>query len=603
MSFPLEDYALLGDTETAALVRRDGTLDWACLPRFDSDACFAALLGTPDHGEWALAPADADVRTTRAYRENSMVLETTHTSEGGTVRVLDAMVVEGKHTRILRRVEGVRGAVPMRTRIRIRFEFGKIVPWVWQVDGGIIAVAGPDGLVLRTPIALVGEDCTHTGEFTVRAGDAVDFDLAYFPSHLDAPPPIDVGRLLASTDRWWKSWSERAVYDGPHRELVHRSLITLKALTYAKTGAIVAAPTLGLPEQLGGVRNWDYRYCWIRDSTFTLIALLNGGFEEEARAFREWLLRAIAGSVDQLQIMYGLRGERRLSEWEADWLPGYARSRPVRIGNGAAKQFQLDVYGEALDMTWQGRRSGIPRNDQAWAMMIEVLASLEERWSKPDQGLWESRGDPKHYVESKVMAWVAFDRALRIVEEFGVDGPVAKWRGLRDLIHADVCAKGWDPKRQTFTQSYGSKELDAATLLIPLVGFLPGDDPRVRGTIAAIERELTVDGFVYRYLQSGSKTDGFPAGEGTFLACTAWLADAYLVSGERDKALATLDRLRGVCNDVGLLSEEYDVNRKRLVGNFPQAFSHVGLVNTIFNLHHDDKPAEQRSQGESQTLV
>jgi GH15 family glucan-1,4-alpha-glucosidase len=484
----------------------------------------------------------------------------------------------------------------MRTAIKIRFDYGSIVPWVRKTERGIRAIAGPDGLALYADVPLEGRDYAHVAEFTVRAGESVCFELVYFPSHVAQPAPIDVAAAIDELDRWWTSWSSRFTYDGPYRTLVRRSLITLKALAFAPSGGIVAAPTASLPERLGGVRNWDYRYCWIRDATFVLVSLLNAGYREEAQAWREWLLRAAAGNPGRLQILYGLRGERRILETEADWLCGYGDARPVRLGNAASGQFQLDVYGEAIDVLYQARRGGLPPSHEEWSVAKAIVETVERRWNEPDRGLWEIRGEPRHFVHSKVLAWVALDRAICFVEELGADGPVDRWRALRRRIHDDVCTHGWDPRRETFTQSYGSKELDAATLLIPLVGFLPPDDPRVVSTVRAVERELLRDGFLLRYSPTSSDVDGLPPGEGAFLACNFWLADAYCVSGRRDDAQATFERLIGIANDLGLLAEEYSVAQQRMVGNFPQAFSHVGLVNTAFNLHAAEKPAEQRGR-------
>jgi GH15 family glucan-1,4-alpha-glucosidase len=483
----------------------------------------------------------------------------------------------------------------MRTRIKLRFDYGAIVPWVSAIDGGFRAVAGPDAAAFYADVPLEGRDFAHEATFTVAAGETVSFELAYCPSHLHLPKRIDVASTVRHTAAWWGRWARRFRYDGPHRELVLRSLLTLKALTYAPTGAIAAAPTMALPEKLGGVRNWDYRYCWVRDAAFVLVALHNAGYHDEAHAWREWLVRAAAGNPEKLQILYGLRGERRIGEFEADWLRGYAGSSPVRIGNAARSQFQLDVYGEVVDALYQARRKGLPPNREEWELAKAIVATVEERWRDPDRSLWEIRGEPRCFVHSRVMAWVALDRALQAVERFHVDGPVERWRAVRDAIHDDVCAHGYDAARGTFTQSYGSKELDAATLLIPLVGFLPPDDPRVLGTIANVERELMRDGFLLRYSPSDARLDGLPPGEGSFIVCTFWLVDAYAMCGRRDEAHALFERAIGVANDVGLLSEEYDVHRRRLVGNFPQAFSHVGLVNSAFNLHAAEKPFEQRS--------
>jgi GH15 family glucan-1,4-alpha-glucosidase len=595
MSRPIEDYALIGDTRTAALVCRTGSIDWLCLPHFDSGAVFAALVGDDDNGNWSLAPQGHAVAIKRVYREDSMVLETTYELEGGSrVQVVDAMVVGSEVPRVLRLVIGLNGRVAMRSQIRIRFDYGLVVPWIHRASGTVVAVAGPDAVALYADVPLRGQDLSTVAEFWVGPGDRVGFEMAYYPSYHEQPGPSDVVIALRRTDVFWREWARTCRYDGPWREVVIRSLLTLKALTDAETGAVLAAPTTSLPEQFGGVRNWDYRYCWLRDATFVLVALLNAGYEEEAFAWRAWLLRAVAGNPGQIQILYGLRGERRLPEFEAAWLCGYADSRPVRIGNAAAEQLQLDVYGEVADVIYQGRRAGLPPDSEEWSLTKAVVEAVEKRWSEPDRGLWEVRGPPRPFVHSKVLAWVALDRAICSIEKFRLDGPLDRWRALRDTIHAEVCSKGYDPKRETFTQSYGSGEIDAAALLIPLVGFLPPTDPRVVGTVAAVERELLVDGFVRRYTHPSLDTDGLPPGEGAFYACGFWLADNYVLQKRRKDARALFERLIGSANDVGLLSEEYDVAGRRLAGNFPQAFSHVGLVNTAYNLAADSKPAEQR---------
>jgi len=595
MSKPIEDYALIGDTRTAALVARDGSIDWLCLPSFDSGACFAALVGDEENGSWALAPEAHAIAIKRAYREDSMVLETVYELEGGgRVRVVDAMLAGSETPRLVRLVTGEAGHVAMRSQMRIRFDYGQIVPWIHRSSGTVVAVAGPDALALYSDVALRGEDLSTVAEFWVGPGERVGFEMAYFASYEEQPGPSDVPTALRRTDVFWREWARTCRYDGPWRDIVMRSLLTLKALTDARTGAVLAAPTTSLPECVGGVRNWDYRYCWLRDATFVLVALLNAGYEEEAFAWRAWLLRAVAGNPDQIQILYGLRGERRLPEFEAPWLRGYADSRPVRIGNAAAEQLQLDVYGEVSDVMYQAHRAGLQPDIDEWSLTCAVVEAVEKRWSEPDRGLWEVRGPCRPFVHSKVLAWVALDRAICAIEKYGLDGPLERWRALRDHIHAEVCAKGYDPKRETFTQSYGSKEIDAAALLIPLVGFLPPSDPRIVGTVAAVERELLVDGFVKRYTQPNVDTDGLPPGEGAFYACGFWLADNYVLQKRRKDARALFERLIGTANDVGLLSEEYDCAGKRLVGNFPQAFSHVGLVNTAYNLAADSKPAEQR---------
>lgn len=592
----LEDYAVIGDTQAMALVGRSGSIDWLCLPRFDSGACFAALLGTPRHGRWLLAPAGAVQKIERRYRESSLVLETTfHTSEGA-VRVVDAMPLRDRNPDVVRLVEGISGTVRMRLELVIRFDYGHIVPWVQTIDGRLRAIAGPDALVLTTPVRTHGEEMATVAELDVHAGEAVPFALTWYPSHERVPEPVDVGRAIDDTDRYWRAWSSRCRDRGRYREDIVRSLIALKALTYAPTGGIVAAGTTSLPESLGGVRNWDYRYCWLRDATFTLYALMHGGYREEASAWRDWLLRAVAGDPSKLQIMYGASGERRLDERTLEWLPGYEGSRPVRIGNAAAGQLQLDVYGEVLDAFHQARRLGIPPDPASWRLQTAICDWLESSWNQPDEGLWEIRGPRRDFTHSKVMAWVAMDRAVKAVEHFGMEGPVDRWREVRAAIHADVCRRGYDAQLGTFTEAYGSKRLDASLLLMPSVGFLPASDPRVRATIAAIEKTLLHDGFVMRYLTSeGQSSDGLPGREGAFLACSFWLADAYVLSGREAEAAALFERLLALRNDVGLLSEEYDVRRRRLVGNFPQAFSHVALINTARSLGGGPGPVQSRN--------
>jgi GH15 family glucan-1,4-alpha-glucosidase len=595
MTRPIEDYALIGDTRTAALVCRDGSIDWLCLPRFDSGACFAALVGDDENGAWTLTPKGHATAIRRAYREDSMVLETTYELEdGGRVRIVDAMLPGSDVPRVVRLVVGEAGRVAVRSQMRIRFDYGQVVPWIHRASGTVVAVAGPDALALYADVPLRGEELSTVAEFWVGSGDRVGFEAAYFASYRQQPGPSDVMTALRHTDVFWREWARTCRYEGPYRDMVVRSLLTLKALTDARTGAVLAAPTTSLPERIGGVRNWDYRYCWLRDATFVLVALLNAGYEEEAFAWRGWLLRAVAGNPDQLQILYGLRGERRIPEFEVPWLRGYADSRPVRIGNAAAQQVQLDVYGEVADVMYQAHRAGLAPDTNEWALATAVVEAVEKHWSEPDRGLWEVRGPARPFVHSKVLAWVALDRAICTIERFGMEGPIDRWRALRAQIHDEVCANGYDPKRETFTQSYGSDEIDAATLLIPLVGFLPPDDPRVKGTVRAVERELLVDGFVKRYTQPSLDTDGLPPGEGAFYACGFWLADNYVLQNRRKDAAKLFERLIGTANDVGLLSEEYDLERKCLVGNFPQAFSHVGLVNTAFNLAGDSKPADQR---------
>lgn len=595
MPMRLEDYALIGDCHTAALVGRDGSIDWLCLPRFDSGACFAALLGTQEHGRWLLAPAVPVRRTTRRYREGTLVLETTHETDEGTVTVVDCMPPRSQEPDLVRIVVGQSGQVPMRMQLVIRFDYGSVVPWVRRRPDGMQAVGGPDTVHLYADIAVHGEKMTTVAEFTVQAGQRVPFHLVWHPSHEPPPSPIDPEETVRQTEQWWHEWSGRCTYVGPWKEAVLRSLITLKALTYAPTGGIAAAVTTSLPEHLGGVRNWDYRYCWVRDATFTLYALLSNGYTAEACAWRDWLLRAVAGTPSQLNIMYGLSGERRLTEVELEWLPGYEHSRPVRIGNAAYQQFQLDVFGEVLDSLHQASRAGLPPDENAGRVQRALLDYLESAWQKPDEGLWEVRGPQRHFTHSKVMAWVAFDRAIKGVEQFALPGPIEQWRRLRAHIHQDICRQGFDATHNTFVQHYGGQELDASLLMIPLVGFLPPSDPRVQGTVAAVERELLRGGFVDRYVTHPG-VDGLPPGEGAFLACTFWLADCYSLLGRHQEARDLFERLLALRNDVGLLSEEYDPVAGRLVGNFPQAFSHIGLVNTACNLSRLAGPATQRQQ-------
>jgi GH15 family glucan-1,4-alpha-glucosidase len=589
----LEDYALIGDCETAALVGRDGSIDWLCVPRFDSGACFAALLGTPEHGRWLLTPRDPIRQIRRRYREGTLILETAFETDDGAVTVVDFMPPRSQQLDLVRLVVGRRGHVAMRMELVLRLDYGSIIPWVRRTERGIRAIAGPDALQLYTDVTLRGEQFTTVADFTVSEGQRVPFVLVWHPSHLPPPPPSDAEDTLRQTEHWWQAWSKRCTYEGPWREAVMRSLITLKALTYAPTGGIVAAPTTSLPERLGGVRNWDYRYCWVRDATFTLYALISSGYIGEARAWREWLLRAVAGTPSQLNIMYGLAGERRLSELELEWLPGYEGAAPVRIGNAAYHQFQLDVYGEMMDLLYVAARLGLKPDDDAWRLQRALLDFLASAWRQPDEGIWEMRGPKRHFTHSKVMAWVAVDRVIKAVEHFGVEGPVERWRQLRDIIHAEVCQRGFDAERNTFVQYYGGKALDASLLMIPLVGFLPPSDARVRGTVEAITRHLMTDGFVARY-PTTPEVDGLPAGEGAFLACTFWLADALALLGRRDEARQLFERLLGLRNDVGLLSEEYDTAAHRLVGNFPQAFSHISLINTAWNLSAGEGPAAHR---------
>jgi len=583
----IEDYGLIGDLQTAALVGRNGSIDWLCFPRFDSGACFAALLGTEENGRWLLAPDCEVERVERRYRDNSLVHELDFHTEDGSARVIDFMPPRGVDPDVVRIVEGLEGTVRMRMQLVIRFDYGSIVPWVRRSsDGSLVAIAGPDAVVLQTPVDIRGENLHTVAEFTVSAGERIPFTLTWFPSHHDAVAAIDPEQALADTCSFWREWLNSCTYAGRWHEAVLRSLMVLKALTYGPTGGIVAAPTTSLPERIGGVRNWDYRYCWLRDATFALDALLENGFVDEARGWRSWLLRAVAGDPDDLQIMYGPAGERRLTEFELPWLDGYAGSKPVRVGNGASEQFQLDVYGEVLDVLYQARRRGLEADDAAWALVRHLLEELESRWHEPDEGIWEVRGPRRHFTHSKVMAWVAFDRGLRLIEEFERVGPAARWRRVRDKIHAEVLECGFDEELGSFVQSYGSKRLDASLLTIPLVGFLPPDDPRVAGTLEAVRRDLLHDGFVRRYVHDEDidTVDGLPPGEGAFFLCSFWFVDNLALLGRIDEAVEMFERLLALRNELGLLSEEYDPGDRRLVGNFPQAFSHIGLINTALLL-------------------
>ncbi|HET6794392.1 MAG TPA: glycoside hydrolase family 15 protein [Acidimicrobiales bacterium] len=598
MSRPIEDYAVIGDTHTAALVSTEGSIDWLCVPRFDSGACFAAILGDERHGRWKIAPAGPVTAVRRRYRGDGLVLETEFDTAEGTVRLIDCMPPREKVPQVVRMVEGVRGSVPMRMELIIRFDYGQTVPWVRRVGGALHAIAGPDALNFWSPVRARGRDLTHTADFTVGAGQDVPFILAWYPSHEEAPRPLAARYVVEETEEWWESWAHQCTYEGPWRDLVMRSLATLKALTYAPTGGIVAAATTSLPETLGGERNWDYRYCWLRDATFTLMSLMGAGYHDEAMCWRDWLLRAVAGDPKEIQIMYGPAGERRLDERELQWLPGYEGSRPVRVGNAAAGQFQLDVYGEVLDALHQARSVGIADSSSAWDLQRALLDFLESGWSQPDEGIWEVRGPRRQFTHSKVMAWVAMDRAVQGVERSGLEGPVDRWRAVRQQIHDEVLSEAWNPDLGAFTQYYGSDQLDASLLLIPLVGFLPADDPRVKGTVAAIEKNLVSDGLVLRYRTSDDgAVDGLTGREGTFLACSFWLADNYTLMGRRDEARRLFERLAGLANDVGLLAEEYDPVAGRMVGNFPQAFSHVSLVNSARNLVGADGPARDRRHG------
>jgi GH15 family glucan-1,4-alpha-glucosidase len=572
----IEDYAVIGDTQTAALVGRDGSVDWLCLPRFDSPACFAALLGDKRNGRWKIAPKGGVKRVERRYREDTLVLETDLHTEDGAIRIVDCMPPRGEAPDIVRLVQGLEGRVEVEMELILRFDYGQVVPWVRRHGDYLLAIAGPAAARLDSGVPTRGHDRTTRASFAVSKGDEVPFVLTWFRSHEREPAPVPAADAVADTDAWWRDWIKGCDSADP---LVRRSLLTLKALTYAPTGGIVAAATTSLPEKLGGVRNWDYRFCWVRDAALTLTALVNGGFVEEAGAWRDWLLRAVAGDPKDMQIMYGCAGERRLTELELDWLPGYEGSTPVRIGNAASEQFQLDVYGELMDALLHAHEQGLPPDRHAWRFQQTMLGFLEGAWDQPDEGIWEVRGPRRHFVHSKVMAWAAFDRAATTIERFGMSGDADRWRRSCREIHREVLQKGWDDERGTFTQSYGSEALDAALLLIPRMGFLPGDDPRVIGTIEAIQRELVSEGFVMRY-PSEDGGDGLPPGEGAFLPCSFWLVDALARIGRRDEALALYNRLAGLANDVGLFSEEYDPDTKRLVGNFPQAFTHVALVNS-----------------------
>lgn len=589
----LEHYGLIGDCQTAALVSAHGSIDWLCLPRFDSAACLAALLGGPEHGRWQLHPA-APVRAARQrYRGETLVLETEYDVDGGAARIIDFMPLRSDAADVVRIVEGVRGSVPMSMHLTLRFDYGSIVPWVRRTEDGLSAIAGPDRVRLRSPVPVKNENFETRADFDVSEGQRVEFDLTWSASHRPNPPRLEISEALAETESFWREWSNRCGYEGEWRTAVVRSVLILKALTYAPTGGLVAAPTTSLPERLGGVRNWDYRYCWLRDATFTLLALMQAGYVEEARAWREWLLRAAAGKPSQLNLMYGIGGERRLTEIELLHLPGYEHSRPVRIGNAAHEQFQLDVFGEVMDVLHQCWRIGLDAGDTGWRLERALVEFLESHWQEPDSGIWEVRGPRRHFTHSKVMAWVAMDRAVKAVERFGLRGSADRWRQTRDRIHAEVCRRGFDADLGSFVQFFGSKRLDASLLMMSLVGFLPPDDPRVQGTITAIERSLLRDGFVARY-ETDPEVDGLPHGEGAFLLCSFWLADNLALAGRRADARRLFERILAVRSETGLLSESYDTEARRLIGNYPQAFSHVGLVNTAQNLSRREGPAETR---------
>ena len=592
MTLRIEDYALIGDLQTAALVGTDGSIDWLCLPRFDSAACFAAILGDKDNGHWRMAPEGAGTCTRRGYVGDSLVLESVWETRTGTVKIIDFMPQRDATPDVMRIVECVSGRVEMTSTLRLRFDYGSIVPWMRREDGHRVAIAGPDSVWLRSEpeVKTWGQQYSTVSSFTVREGEKVAFVLTWHPSHQPRPDLVDPYEALESCISDWEEWAHRCDVKGPYREAVIRSIITLKGLTYAPTGGIAAAPTTSLPEELGGVRNWDYRFCWLRDSTLTLGAMIAAGYQDEAEAWRDWLLRAVAGDPADLQIMYGLSGERRLPETELPWLAGYAGSRPVRIGNAAVDQLQLDVYGEVIDSLYLAREAGLAPEDHAWYLQLSLLGFLESKWREPDEGLWEVRGPRRHFVHSKVMAWVAADRAVRTLEQDpALRGDVSRWRAMRDEVHREVCEKGYDPKRNTFTQYYGSKDLDAATLLIPQVGFLPPEDPRVIGTVDAVRAELgTRGGLVRRYSTEGRTVDGLPGDEGAFLACSFWLANALRMTGRGKEARELFERLLSLRNDVGLLAEEYDPVAGRQLGNFPQAFSHIALVHTALALSADE---------------
>jgi GH15 family glucan-1,4-alpha-glucosidase len=584
---------LIGDCETAALVGRDGSIDWLCWPAFDSDACFAALLGTPGNGRWTIAPRQEVTGSSRRYWDNTLILETRFETADGVVALIDFMPPRGNASDVVRLVRGVSGRVKLGMELVIRFGFGADIPWVKRTeDGALLAIAGPDMTVLRTPVDTHGKDMTTVAEFEVSEGQTIPFVLTYGPSHLPVTAPIDPAQALQDTEDFWTEWCSHCTYEGDNRDLVMRSLIMLKALTYAPTGGIVAAPTTSLPEKLGGQRNWDYRFCWLRDATFTLLALMNSGYTREASAWHNWLLRAAAGAPANMQIMYGIMGQRRLLEWEASWLAGYEGALPVRVGNAAHAQLQLDVYGELIDAFHQSRMADLKLDDGTWDLECAVLEHLAKVWDRPDHGIWERRGAGRHYVFSKVMTWVAFDRGIKSAERFGFDAPLERWRALRDTICRDVCEKGFDTTQNTFVESYGSQLLDASILLLPAVGFLPASDPRVRGTIAAVEKHLMRDGFVLRHDPREVSDEKQPI-EGAFLACSLWLADAHVLAGEITKAQALFDRVVGIANELGLLAEEYDSGEARQTGNFPQALTHIALINTAQNLSAAKRPAEK----------
>ena len=592
----IEDYAVIGNCESLALIGRDGSIDWLCLPRFDSPACFSALLGEAKHGRWLIGPAGGEARVTRRYCGDTLILETVFRTATGAACLIDFMARQEGACDIVRLIRGLQGDVALRMELIARFDYGSIIPWVSrQEDGRLRFIAGPHRLLLDADVADRGEDFRTLAEFTVSAGQEASFVLNWSPSFTPAPPPLRAPDALQQVREFWSNWAAAHKPADEYADAALRSLLTLKSLAHWTTGGIVAAGTTSLPEKIGGSRNWDYRYCWLRDATFTLLSLITAGFLDEARAWREWLLRAVAGSPDDVQTMYGVAGERRLDEYEISWLPGYQGAKPVRVGNAAVRQLQLDVYGEVIDAFYVARRAGLAADEDSWALEQGLVSHLETIWREPDEGIWEVRGGPRQFTHSKVMAWVAFDRAVRSIEEFGLEGPLDRWRLVRTEIHEEVCRHGFDEKQNAFVQSFGSTDLDASLLMIPLVGFLPPDDERVRGTIAAIERRLLRNGFVLRY-DTGAGADGLPEGEGAFLACSFWLADNYALLGRRDEARAMFERLLALRNDVGLLAEEYDPVEKRQLGNFPQAFSHLALINTAHNLTNAPGPAHVRSR-------
>ena len=598
MAARIEDYALIGDCESAALVDRNGSIDWLCWPDFSSEACFAALLGTEENGYWKINPCNAEWKTTRRYRDHTLILETTFETTQGSFRLIDFMPIRERFSDVVRFVEGVSGEVDLRMELALRFDYGRAVPWVTKSGDGVRAIAGPNLAVLHASIPVRGEDLKTVADFKIRAKERAWFTLTYGKSFHPDPDPIDPEQALADAEEFWQGWASRLRYEGRYRNIVERSLITLKAMTFRPSGGVVAAVTTSLPEALGGVRNWDYRYCWLRDTTFTLLALTNAGYFDEAESWQDWLLRALAGSPEQVQIMYGLEGERQLIEWEVDWLAGYENSRPVRVGNAAAGQLQLDIYGEVLDCFYHAQQVMARHSERDFRVLVLLLDHLEKIWQDPDEGIWETRGGPQQFTYSKMMAWVAFDRAVLLARQLDYGGPIEKWTKLRDTIHRQICERGFNAKKNCFVQAYGSEELDAGLLLMPVVGFLPGSDPRVVRTVEAIERELMPDGLVLRY-DTSKVNDGLPPGEGVFLACSFWMVSSLKAIGRGDDARALFERLLTLCNDIGLLSEEYDIQRKRMVGNFPQAFSHISLVNAAFDL--DDGPdARGRCRREDQ---